>query len=221
MTARPLLLMLALLAAPAVAQDPVLVCVRAEDGTCIWVSQDELPQASPVPAPPSPPQDERALNGAGLETEVWFDWQADRSEVDPSLGKPGTCARTAGRARYRFEMAMQSGNLNKVIESYDWRGKKTADAERITERLGMLPRNGVWERSVVSGWAGTDGEASSLASTHWRWNAGQHVAYFRMRKVDDCWFIAFGDQPATSAIVRRQRQAERPANEEEPGVYEF
>lgn len=221
MIARHLLLALILLASPAVAQDPVLVCVRAEDGTCIWVNQDQLPQASPVPPPPTPPHDEQALNGAGLETEVWFDWQSDRSEVDPLLGKPGTCARTPARARYRFEMAMQSGDLNKLIETYDWRGKKTADAERITDRLTSLPRNGLWERSVVSGWSGPDAEVSSLAATHWRWNAGQQVAYFRMRKVDDCWFVAFGDQPAASIIVRRQRQAERPANVEEPGVYEF
>ena len=219
-----LLLAISLLAPVASAQDPVLVCVRSADGSCVWVNQDELPQASPVPPAPLPPQDEQALNRANLETEVWFDWRADSTEVDPLVGQPGVCARTAGRARYRFAMAMQSGDLNKILESYDWRGKSSADAEHLSDRLAALPRNGAWERSVVSGWTGEDPDASPLAADHWRWNVGGQLTYFNMRKVDDCWFIAFGDPPGMHEIVRRQREAEKARQEptvEEPGVYQF
>lgn len=218
-----LLFALALFAAPlAFAQDPVLVCVRASDGSCQWVPQVEV--SSSISPPSVPAGAQPTLDQGNAASDVWFDWRAENPHPDPLMGKPGVCAKTAERARYRFLVAMQSGNLNKVIESYDWHGKSSIEAEHLTDRLAALPVNGDWERSVVSGWTGNDPGTSAKSNPHWRWSGPNGVTYFQMHEVNECWFIVFGAEPSAQDAPTGQRTTPSAASDpvsEAPGVYTF
>lgn len=222
-----------LLALAAFAQEPVTVCVRAADGSCVWVDQSGGARVDTYPSTPvgDPWQQQtyppvEVIEPVGVQepaqdSEVWIDWESSPPPPDPSMKLPGVCAHTSARARARFEDAMLANDINKIIEIYDWKGKTSAQAQSLVDRLDAIPRYGGWETSVMSGWFGDD--PGDFPKEHWRWVGDGEAFYFDMRKVSGCWFLTFGTDPGPSIRIRRQ-QDEPPHSEpivEEPGVYQF
>ena len=213
----------ALIALSAWAQDPITVCQRAEDGSCIWVQQD--PQASQdwvAPELGTPYSGPSSVISTEPAT-VWFEWQSEDPAVDPLFKFPGTCARKAEYARHRFAMAMGSNELNRLLGTYNWRGKTDADAEGLIDRLGKLPPVGGWQKTVVSSSFG-ETENTDKPPVHWRWSDGNISANFKMVRVDGCWFVEFGSDPGQSATLNRKNGSPRSTDEPsspEPGVFDF
>lgn len=188
----------------------VVVCPTGNPDQCITVD----PQAPPaVPPPPDMPS---APTGAG---QAWLEWRPAKEEIDPLFQAPGVCAWTPGRARYRFTQAMLSGDLNKVVGTYQWRGKAEEQADPIIERLAAIPAQGQWERSAIGMWSGPD-DTPKKVPAYWRWSDGTSTTYFSMQKIDGCWFVEFSSNPGESVVIDgasvRQAPASAPSTETEP-----
>ena len=188
----------------------VVVCPTGDPDQCVTVD----PQAPPeVPMPPDMPQ---APAQAG---QAWLEWRPAQEVVDPLFQAPGVCAQSSGRARYRFSQAMLSGDLNKIIGAYQWRGKVDEQADPIIERLAALPPQGQWEQSAIGMWSGPD-DTPKKVPVYWRWSDGTSTTYFSMQKVDGCWFVEFSSNPGESVVIEgssvRQAPVTSPAPEAEP-----
>jgi hypothetical protein len=210
----------ALIVLSAWAQDPLTVCQRASDGTCTWVQQDAdvlqdwiaFEQGTPYVSPHS---DEPAT--------VFFEWQAEHPAADPLIKVLGTCARRPEYARSRFVVAMESNDLNRLLGTYNWRGKTDSDAEGLIERLNSLPPSGQWQKTVVSSSFGEESDMEK-APTHWRWSDGAALTNFKMVRVDGCWFVEFSSDPGQSAILHKKGSPSSPRRDpssSEPGVFDF
>ncbi len=195
------------LAAAAQEQPPIVVCPRGNPDEC-YAPDDPRAAALPASLPghsegwPIPEPAQPSSGGQAL-----LEWEPGIREPDPQLRQPGTCARTAGRARDRFEQAMQANDLNALVATYQWRGKTEASAESIIERLAQLPIDGTWESSFVSGWTGE--EDPDHFPTYWRWGKNGHTQAFSAQQVSGCWFLEFaGTAPEVVALPQVPRLLE-------------
>lgn len=199
------------LALAAGAQEQVVICPRGNPDEC-YAPDD--PRASAQSAPdatqslgsgwPNPDPS----SGLAAEGQALLEWQAGVREPDPLLRVPGMCARTAGRARDRFEQAMQANDLNALVATYQWRGKDETSAAPLIDRLSQLPLDGLWESSFVSGSVG-EGDLAKVP-TYWRWAGHGTSQAFAMRNVDGCWFVEFsGRAPDTVALPARTQLLEQ------------
>lgn len=185
-------------------QEEVSFCHRQEDGTCRWVRQ--MVPVGPVNMP-APPRDVVAS----------IEWKLSQPSADPSISWPGTCARRADFARYRFAAAVASGDLNAVVSVYNWKGRAEGQVDGIVARFSGLPTFGNWEHSYVSSSLG-DEELARKVKRHWRWTGGGSPLYLDMVNIQGCWFVEFGKDPGDT--VRLTVPSGR-LQETEPGVYEF
>jgi len=184
----PLMLCVALVLVPG-AQGQVVVCPRGNPDEC-YAPDDPRAQLQGQPDP--------ALIQAPESTsgQAWLEWRSAPRETDPLIKAPGACAFTPGRARDRFQTAMEVNDLNALVATYQWRGKDETSAEPLIERLSLLPLDGHWESSFVSESLGDD---SSKAPTYWRWSGNNSQQAFAMRKIDNCWFVEF-TSPAPESV---------------------
>lgn len=178
----------------ATAQEMV-VCPTGDPTQCVSVTS-----AGQAPGAPGELVDPLAAAPTPKVGQAWLEWRTAKEQIDPLLPLPGMCALSAGRARYRFSQALLSGNPNRVVESYQWRGKGEDQAEPIIERLLAIPVDGHWERSVIGMWSGPD-DTPKKVPIYWRWTNETSTTYFAMRKVDDCWFLEFAGHPGESVVV--------------------
>jgi len=206
-----LLVSLLPMALAAGAQEQVVVCPRGNPDEC-YAPDD--PRAAPQTTPSEAGWPAPELPHGG---QAYLEWQEATREPDPLLRAPGMCARTAGRARDRFEQAIVANDLNALVATYQWRGKDEASAAPIIERLTHMSLDGRWESSFVSGSAG-DGDADKVP-TYWRWAGSSGQQAFSMRNVDGCWFVEFSGPPPDvvplpqAPLLERLPQADTPASE--------
>lgn len=148
------------------------------------------------------------------ENRVWLGWTEAETYPDPLIDEPGYCAASTGRIRDRFEKALLTGDINKVIATYHWAGKTDSSATPIIDRLSQIGVNGQWERTFVSVWTGVE-DTPRKAPTFWRWNDGVSYTYFSMRKFNDCWFLEFSGNPGESHHVNVGKWGSEPAEKSE------
>lgn len=202
----------ALTAMGALAQEQVMICHRQSDGSCEWTQAGDHDTNSDGVEIISPVQ-----NPGGDDAAVIMDWQAVHLVADPAINAPGSCARRAEYARFRFQAAMATNDLNRLISTYNWRGLREAQAPALIERLTQIPVGGKWQRTAASSAFGEVSGEDALP-VHWRWSDGAHVSYFQMKQVDGCWFVEFSEDPGDLIMVRR---APREVSSPEPGVFDF
>lgn len=180
------------------AAQEVVVCPTGDPDQCYAVDPNAPVAQAEEPSPPVPGPN-----------QVWLEWRAVQDDPDPLLEVPGFCARSPGRARYRFWLASQSGDLNKVVESYQWRGKNEEQSLPILDRLATVTSQGHWERSVVGMWSGAD-DTPKKAPVFWRWVDQGGVMNLALRSVDGCWFVEFASDPGESVTVDGPSRAYQP-----------
>ena len=161
---------------------PVVVCPTGDPDACIAVDFDTIPVLStdtPGSWVDEPP-------------EIGWAWETSHPDPDPSLLLPGTCARTADRARARFAEAMAGTDLNRLLATYQWRGQSDGDVDGLIDRIAAVDPQGHWERSFP---AQTPGFPTNAPLTHWRWQSGSQAWHFDLLPVNGCWFVAFAAAP--------------------------
>lgn len=188
---------LALLVRGAAAQEApaTVVCPTGNPDECYAVDPAAMAgSTTPEPAPAGDAMGMEAALPPEAAPQVWLRWEGGRDRPDPALQVPGLCAWTASRARARFVQAMEAGDANALVATYQWRGRSEAASEPLVARLTALPAQGHWERSAVEMWSGPD-DTPDRAPVFWRWVAGETATDFAMREVDGCWFVEFTDAP--------------------------
>lgn len=197
----------------AFAQDPVMVCDRNEDGTCSWAQEAPNPDVWSSSEP-------TGSTGPEEDATVLLEWRAPSVIIDPRINMPGSCARRPEFARYRFAVAMENNDLNRLIAAYNWRGQTGSSSEGLIEKISALPMRGEWERSALSS---SLGDLSNVEAppVYWRWRDGQSTTYFAMRQVDSCWFVEFSSNPGETVVLRSKNAHARDIRSPEPGVFEF
>ena len=187
------------LALAAGAQDQVVICPRGNPDECY--APDDPRAAAQVAPDPANAGAPGALADPSLipspPGQAYLEWREGVREPDPLLRVPGMCARSAGRARDRFEQAIHANDLNALVATYQWRGKDDASAEPLIHRLSLLALDGGWESSFVSGAVG-DGDSDKIP-TYWRWAGTSGTQSFAMKNIEGCWFVEFSG-PAPDVV---------------------
>lgn len=212
----------ALVAWSALAQDSVMVCQRDADGSCTWVQQDASGSQDWLEPEPGTPYAGNSSDAFKAPQTVFLEWQNEQAAADPMINALGSCARKAEHARNRFALAMGSNDFNRLLATYNWRGKTDADAESLISRLSVLSAAGQWQKTVVSSFE--EIEEMEKPPVHWRWNDEIAPVNFKMVKVQGCWFVEFVSPPGQSVVLQRRKSSQPPRHERvnpEPGVFDF
>lgn len=192
--------------------DEPLVCQRDAQGYCQWVPDQSNRLSEPLVSDPQG----LIENGS---TQVFYDWVVRDPREDPGLKLPGFCAKNPEFARYRWQEAMQTGDLNRLIAAYDWTGQSDDSAIIIVDRLQTIPRAGVWEKGTITYSSGN--RDLSHVKAPWRWIAEGQITYLTPVKRMDCWFLVFTHEPDAEIDAPALSNQDLEPQIVDPGVYQF
>lgn len=104
----------------------------------------------------------------------------------------------------KFAQGADSGNVNKMVESYYWKGRTEGQEIPIVDRLSQVAVSGQWQRSYVAQWSGSKRDMHKIP-IYVRWvpaESSHPTLYFSLRNDQECWFLEMIDNPGETVLVR-------------------
>lgn len=135
------------------------------------------------------------------------------ADINPK-GKINTLAPTCHLKKEHllsaFIDAVQSQDINKIIDTYHWEGKSSSQANEIIERLSTISPQGQWQRSYIINWNGKKSLLDDFdVFVRWKQWSDDEPVNFSFNKTLDCWFLEFTTPPASTVSIEGERSTYR------------